>query len=144
MAVEDFNNNPVLGLSFVYHALNDWIVMANYGVSSVSRATFEERTGGNFLANADYDFKYIDFLAGYKLIHGRSFFGKQVKYNSDIYLLAGLGSVDFAGEDNSGLVFGVSYRSVITDWLTVNLDFKNYSVDRNFLNNSKWAALSAC
>lgn len=137
LAVEDFNTNPVFGLSFAYHVATDWLVMANYGISEVSHASFEELSGGNFLADADYDFETFSFIGGYRLLKGRSFLGKRSKYNSDIYALAGLGSVQFAGEDNVSLVLGASYRTVLTDWLTVNMDFKNHHVERNFLNDSK-------
>ncbi len=137
LAVEDFNTNPVVGLSFAYHVAPDWLVMANYGVSEVSRASFEEISGGNFLASGDYDFETFSFIGGYRLLEGRSFLRKRAKYNSGIYALAGVGSVQFAGEDNVSLVFGASYRTVLTDWLTVNLDFKNHHVERNFLNDSK-------
>lgn len=137
LAVEDFNTNPIFGLSFAYHVAVDWLVMADYGVSQVSRASFEELSGGNFLAKADYDFETFSFIGGYRLLKGRSFFGKHAKFNSDIYALAGVGSVQFAGEDNVSLIFGASYRTVLTDWLTVNLDFKNHHVERNFLNDSK-------
>lgn len=137
LSVEDFNSNPVTGLSFSYHINNKFIAQVNYGVSTVGKAAFEEIAGSNFLAEDDYDFEYINLLAGYKLLDGRSFLGKRHKYNSAIYLLAGVADVSFAANDNTGMVVGVSYRAVITDWLTLNLDLRDTMVNREFLNDDK-------
>lgn len=137
LSVEDFNSNPVTGLSLVYHINNRFLAQVNYGTSTVGRAAFEEIVGGNFLADGDYDFEYVNVLAGYKLLDGRSFLGKRHKYNSSIYIMAGPTQVSFAGEDNTGIVFGASYRTVMTDWLTMNLDVRNTLVDRDFLEDNK-------
>jgi outer membrane beta-barrel protein len=137
LSVEDFNSNPVTGLSLSYHISNRFLAQVNYGTSTVGRAAFEEVAGGNFLADGDYDFDYVNVLAGYKLLDGRSFLGKRHKYNSSIYIMAGPTKVSFSGEDNTGIVFGASYRTVITDWLTMNLDLRNTLVDRDFLDDSK-------
>lgn len=137
LSVEDFNTNPVTGISFTYHINRKFIAQANYGVSTVGKAAFEKVAGGNFLAEDDYDFEYVNLLAGYNLLDGRSFLGKRHKFNSAIYLLAGAADVSFAGNDKTGLVFGVSYRAVITDWMTINLDLRDTVFDREFLDDKK-------
>ena len=133
LSVEDFNSNFVSGLSFTYHINNKFITQINYGLSTVKKAAFEEGADGNFLANKDYDFEYVNLLGGYDLLDGRSFLGKNHKFNSAIYLLAGAAEVSFAGEKNTGLVIGASYRAVITDWITLNLDLRDTRVTRKFL-----------
>lgn len=138
LAVEDFNTNPVVGASFSYHLTPTLMLQLNYGQSEVEKASFEKNIeNANFLADADRRFDYYNLLAGYKVLRGRSFFGANKKYNSDIYLLAGFGSVDYAGDSNTSVVIGTSYRVVLTDFLTANLDVRGHSVDRDFLNDSK-------
>lgn len=126
LAVEDFNSNSIMGLSFSYQINPNYLVMANYGRSEVGKATFERREGLNFLADKDREFSYLSVLGGYKLFTARSFLGARRKYDSDIYLLGGLGSMSFAGESNIGFTLGASYRVVFTDWLVVNLDLKDH------------------
>jgi outer membrane beta-barrel protein len=135
LSVEDFNTNPVTGFSLSYHINDSFIVQTNYGTSAVGKASFEEREDASFLK--DYDFTYVNLLAGYKVLGGRSFLGKRQKFNSAIYLLAGAADVSFNENSKTGIVFGASYRAVITDWLTVNLDVRDTIVDREFLENSK-------
>lgn len=135
MAVEDFNTNPVTGISFSYHINRKFIAQVNYGRSTVERAAFEEFNDQYFLE--DYDFKYLNLLAGYNLLDGRSFLGKRRKFNSAIYLMAGVADVSFANNEVTGMVLGVSYKTVITDWLTLNLDFRDTIFNREFLNDDK-------
>jgi outer membrane beta-barrel protein len=135
LSVEDFNTNPVTGISLSYHINDSFIAQANYGVSTVSKAAFEEREDASYLE--DYDFTYINLLAGYKVLDGRSFLGKRQKFNSAIYVLAGAADVSFADNSKTGMVFGASYRAVITDWLTVNLDVRDTIVEIELLDDSK-------
>jgi outer membrane beta-barrel protein len=134
LSVEDFNTNPVTGLSLSYHINKSFLAQLNYGTSTVANPAYEEKLLGNSLTSAGYDFKYVNLLAGYNLLDGRSFLGKNYKFNSAIYLLAGFAKVDFADQSNNGFVVGASYRVVITDWLTVNLDLRDTNVKRDLSN----------
>ncbi len=139
LAVEDFNTNPVFGVSFSYHITPAFMAQLNYGKSEVDRATFEENAGSGFtfLRGSERDFEYYNILAGYRVLRGRSFIGRNKKYNSDIYILGGFGAVDFAGDTNVSVVLGTSYRVVLTDSLVGSIDFRGHSVDRDFLNDDK-------
>jgi len=135
--VEDFNTNPVYGLSFTYHIDSKYIAQLHYGASDVDKATFEELAGSNFLRDSDREFKYFELTGGYKVLHGRSFLNSKTKLNSSIYLIAGLGQVQFADNSSTGFIFGASYRNVLTDWLTMNIDIRDHVMSRDFINDSK-------
>ncbi len=137
LSVEDFNTNPVLGLSFVYHLNTRWFAQLNYGSSSVSRATFEEVIGLDFLSSSDRDFNYTTLSASWQALHGRSYFGTGGKYNSGFYLTAGLGNVEFAGNSGSSLLVGASYRIIRTDFLSINFDYRNHIFKREFIGDDK-------
>ncbi|WP_144392694.1 outer membrane beta-barrel domain-containing protein [Pleionea sediminis] len=137
LSVEDFNTNPIFGLDFTYHINNDFKVSFQTATSEVGRATFEDVLGGSFLSDADRKFEYTGLIGGYRLFHGRSYSNEKSKYNSNIYLLFGASSIDFAGNSETGLVIGSSYKTVITDWLTWDLTIKDHIVDRTFLDSSK-------
>lgn len=137
LSVEDFNTNPVLGVSVIYHLNSKWYAQFNYGSSSVSRATFEDVVGGDFLAESDRDFNYATITAAWQVMHGRSYFGTSGKYNSGFYLLGGVGNVEFAGNSGSSLVLGASYRLIRTDWLSLNIDYRNHIFKREFIGDDK-------
>lgn len=137
LSVEDFSTQLSVGLTLNYHLSTRFMVQAHYARSDVERATFEEISGGNFLSDSDRTFEHLSVLAGYRLAEGRSFFGGRRKFNSYLYALAGPSQISFAGEDHTGLAFGLSYKTVLTDWATLNLDVRDLVVDRSFLGDDK-------
>lgn len=130
LSVEDFNSNFVSGISVSYQLTPDWLVMANYGQTEVKQSSFERRSSFEEGLLFDRDWSYINLLGGYKLFTSRSFLGKSRKYDSDIYLFAGLNQVDFNEESDAGITLGASYRVVFTDWLVFNFDFRDHLVNR--------------
>lgn len=137
IAVEDFNSNSVIGLSGAYHLNKRMMLLAHYGSSDIDRASFEINTNSSFLSNADRKFTYVDLQFAYNLFPGKSFFGTGANFDSGIYLFAGLGKTKFAGDSGTGLVFGSSYRMVITDYMTVNFDFKDHLFKRDFTEDKQ-------
>lgn len=136
LSVADFNTNLVTGFSLTYHITRDWLAQVQMGQSTVSRATFEDIADANFLADGEYDFTYTTLSGGYRIAHGRSFLSTKGKYDSAIYLLAGVGNIEFAGNSAASGLLGLSYRVVPTDWMTINLDFKNHLFEREFLDTT--------
>jgi outer membrane beta-barrel protein len=137
LSVEDFSSNLLYGVSASYHISDRWLLQLNYGQSDVEKSTYEEVIDSSFLSDDDRQFEYYHVLGGYNLFPGRSFLGEKSKYNSGIYLLAGVGNTRFAGNDNFTLVFGGSYRVVATDWLTCSLDLRDHIVEREFIDDKK-------
>ncbi len=45
--------------------------------------------------------------------------------NSALYLLGGMGSTKFAGDQNFSVNFGAGYRLLPTDWLAVHIDVQD-------------------
>ena len=133
LSVEDFNTNVLMGVGFTYFAMDRVYADFNYASSDTQRGNNE----GNSDFNPDRTFSYASISGGYKLFDGRSFLGKVRKYNSDVNVFGGLESVSFAGNTDIGLVIGVNHKTVLTDYLTLNIDFKNHFVNRDFLDEEK-------
>ncbi len=132
LSVSDFNTNPMKRISLKYYFSEQLFLESAYGVSETERSGVEESDGLNFVA--DRDFKFLSVSGGYQVLKGRAFWGKRRKYNSSLYLIGGLEKVDFAGDTETGLVLGVSYKTTLTDWFSINLDFKDHIVNRNIEN----------
>ncbi|MGQ9427016.1 outer membrane beta-barrel domain-containing protein [Gilvimarinus sp. F26214L] len=136
LSVEDFGTDAMAGIELSYHLLPDWMVQVNYGKASVDRAAFET-SQRQFLASDDRDFESIAVTGAYRIVNGRSFFGSSNRFNSDIYVMLGPDRVSFAGNDEWGWTFGLSYRLVFTDWMTANVDFREHLFERDFLGDNK-------
>ena len=136
LSVDGFNTNLLFGLSGSYHINNRWLIQFNYGRSDVDESTYEKVVEASFIRDENRVFEFVDILAGYTVLPGRSYFGGKSTINSSIILLAGLGHVNYAGEGNLSVTVGASYRLVLTDFLTFNLDLKDHMVEYEFLGQS--------
>ena len=135
--VEDFNANLSTGLSFTWRLMDGVLAELRYTQATTERATFEELADQDFLADSDRKFSAIEVLGGYRVLNGRSFFGRSAKIDSELYLLGGLGQASFAGNDSVSFVFGASYRTVFTDFITVNVDIRDHMFNREFIGDDK-------
>ena len=125
LSVENFNTNPVGGLSFSFHLTKQWLLQANAASSSFNLSSREENAGIELFPEDDEKLNYYDLNVGFKLLDGRSYFSQKRKYDSSLYIIAGAGNADFVGQSSTLINFGLSYRSVITDYLTLNVDIRN-------------------
>ena len=83
--------------------------------------------GGNLLA--DRDLTYYDLSLGYNLFPGEVFIGSKRAFNSSVYLIGGVGSVDFAGDNNFSLNFGFGIKVLPTDYLSLRLEARDSLFD---------------
>ncbi|MFL0799320.1 MAG: outer membrane beta-barrel domain-containing protein [Agarilytica sp.] len=132
LSVEDFNTNTMKRFSFKYYFNEKVFVEAALGSAKTKPSGVEVSDGLNFIS--DRKFKYTSVSGGYQVLKGRAFWGNRRKYNSGLYLIGGLEKVDFASNSETGLVIGVSYKTTLTDWFSINLDFKDHIVNRNITN----------
>jgi len=76
------------------------------------------------------------------------YLGRNHALNSALYLIGGLGSTKFAGDQHFTVNFGAGYRVLPTDWLAIHLDlqdlvFQSDLLGKNKLTNNLGAHLGA-
>lgn len=128
LAIDNFGSEPVYGLSALFNATEDFFLQFNYAVSRAGKTSFEELSGDNvnLLSSSDRDYTYYDLLVGYNIFPGEVFMTSKLTFNSDFYLVGGVGNTRFGGEDNFTTTLGTGYRIVLRDWLTWNIDFRDH------------------
>ena len=70
-------------------------------------------------------------------IAGEGCIGESRAYNTNLYLVAGLGSTRFAGDDRFTVNVGVGYRFLLTDAIALHLDFRDHLFDIDLLGEEK-------
>lgn len=126
LSIEDFGTNPVYGVRFDYHITEDFFFEALVGQSTGGQTSFET-LGGNvqLLTDAERRFTYYNLSLGYNILPGEIFLGSKHAMNSALYLIGGIGSVRFAGDQNFAANFGAGFRVLPTDWLSVHIDMQD-------------------
>ena len=138
MSIEDFDTNPSYGATLAYHVTEDVFLQAEYGRSKGGRTSFET-LGGNIqlLTPAERHFTYYDLSLGYNFLPGEAFLGRGIALSSAFYILGGIGSVKFAGDDKFTVNFGAGYRVLPSDWLAVHITVQDRVFQSDLLGTTK-------
>ena len=139
MSVEDFGTNTVYGLRFAYHITEDIFVEAAYGTTTADKTSFERLNNVNLITDAQRELTYYNVSFGYNLFMGEVFFGRSAAFNTALYIIAGGGSTEFAGDDRFTMNYGMGYRFLSSDWLAMHLDVRDHIFDIDLLGQTKTA-----
>ncbi len=138
MGVEDFGSNPSYGLRLAYHVNESLFVEATAGRTDTEETSFERLSGAAELLNdEEREFIYYNLSLGYNLFPGEAFIGENRAYSQSLYLIGGLGSTRFAGDDRFTLNLGVGYRFLVTDSIALHADFRDHLFDIDILGEDK-------
>jgi len=139
LSIDNFGSEPVYGVSAMFHATEDFFLQFNYAVSRADKTSFEELSGENvsLLTSSERDYTYYDLLVGYNIFPGEVFMTSKLTFNSDFYLVAGVGNTKFGGEDNFTTTLGTGYRIVLRDWLTWNIDFRDHIFKSDIIKSNQ-------
>ena len=138
LSVEDFGTNPVYGVTAAYHVTEDFFFQAEAGRSTAGKTSFET-LGGNIqlLTGDERQFTYYNLALGYNFLPGEVFLGRGLAMTSGFYLLGGIGSVEFAGDQKFTVSFGAGYKVLPTDWLAIHIRMQDRIFDSDLLGENK-------
>jgi len=138
MNIEDFGSDTVYGIRFAYHVTEGFFVEGTIGQSEASLTSFEVLSGGARLFD-DRTLTYYNLNLGYNVLPGEVFIGEGRAYNTNFYLIAGLGSTNFADDDRFTVNFGAGFRFLMTDSVAFHVDFRDHLFDIDILGREKTA-----
>ena len=131
-ATQNFGTSAVSGVRLGYHITEDVFVEATYGATKVSDEDFRQIfPNGGIFTTPTQRLNYYNVVAGYNVLPGEVFFGRSRAKISQGYVLAGVGSTDFAGQKRQTISAGFGLRVIFTDWFAVQADVRDhiYSLD---------------
>ena len=138
VSVEDFGTNSAYAAMLTYHVTEDFFFRADLGQTTAGRTSFETLGGDiELLTGDERRFTYYSLSLGYNFLPGEVFLGRGTAMNSSFYVLGGIGSVDFAGDDRLTINFGAGYRVLPTDWLAIHLGVQDRVFDSDLLGETK-------
>ncbi len=130
LSIEDFGTNPVYGFRLNYHVTEDLFLQGSIGQSEAGTTSFERLSGGVVLLSDDErQYTYYNISLGYNLLPGEAFITQNTTYNTALYLIAGAGSTEFAGDDLFTITWGAGYSITANGWLSISLDFRDHLFD---------------
>ena len=140
MSVEDFGSDVVYGVRLAYHITEGFFVEGAVGRTDTGLTSFEELSGGaRLITDSERQYTYYNLSLGYNVLPGEVFMGEGRAYNSALYLIGGLGSTEFAGDDRFTVNFGFGYRLLLSDSVAMHIDFRDHLFDIDLLGEEKTA-----
>lgn len=140
MSVEDFGTNIVYGARLAYHVTEGFFVEGTLGQTEAGLTSFEQLSGGaRLIDDSERKFTYYNLNVGYNILPGEGFLGEGHAYNTNMYLIAGLGSTRFAGDDRFTVNFGAGFRFLLNDLVALHVDFRDHLFDIDLLGEEKTA-----
>jgi len=136
--VQDFGTNAVYGVRAAYHVTEDFFIEGVYGQSTLGETSFERLSGDvQLLTDSERDFSYYNLSVGYNILPGEAFVGRKYAFRGGLYLVAGAGSSDFAGDQRFTVSGGFGYRMAATDWLSMRIDVRDYVFQSDLLGSNE-------
>lgn len=138
LSIEDFESNAVYGARLAYHLTEDFFLEATLGRSQAGRTSYEKLSGSaQLLSGSERDYTYYALSAGWNALPGEIFVGRNRAYNTAFYLVAGIGSTRFAGDDRFTVSGGFGYRVLPSDRIAVHIDMRDHVYDIDLLGKKK-------
>ena len=138
MSIEDFGSNLVYGVRGTYHVTEDIFLEAAYGRSEGDETSFERLSGAaSILTDDERELDYYNLSFGFNLFPGESFIGERWAFSSAFYIIGGVGSTDFAGDDMMTWNAGFGYKVLLNDWLAMRIDARDHIFDLDLLGESR-------
>ena len=138
LSVEDFGTNPTYAGQITYHVTEDFFFRADLGQSTAGKTSFETLNGDvELLTGDERRFTYYSLSLGYNFLPGEVYLGRDTAMNSGFYVLGGIGSVKFGGDNRLTLNFGAGYYVLPTDWLAIHLGVQDRVFDSDLLGEKK-------
>lgn len=140
LSIEDFGANAVYGARLAFHVTEGFFVEATAGMSEAGLTSFELPSGAARLINdAERRLTYYNLNLGYNILPGEAFLGEGRAYNTNLYLIAGLGSTRFAGVERFTVNYGAGFRFLLSDTLAIHIDFRDHLFNIDLLGRQKTA-----
>lgn len=140
ISIEDFGSNTVYGARFAYHITETLFVEGTIGQSKGGETSYETLSGPPALyTDEDRVYTYYNASIGFNLLPGEAFLTDQTTFNTDLYIIGGVGSTNFLSEDRYTINYGVGYRVAMTDYLAMHLDFRDHIFSTDAFGEDKLA-----
>ncbi|MDH5392664.1 MAG: outer membrane beta-barrel domain-containing protein [Gammaproteobacteria bacterium] len=136
MNYENFNSSLLLAWYLNYPFDENLFVEAELGISRVSDTEYRN-IGLPLLSEERVVAAFYTVLVGYNLLPGEVYLGHGKTLRSDVYLLAGVGTVDIDNNSYVALHFGGGIKIELNDDSGLRIEFRDRMIDSDILGSDK-------
>lgn len=136
--IEDFESSFMYGARLSYNISESFFVEGGIGFAEAGETSFERLAGDvELLPDDDRDYRWYNLNLGYRILPGEAFVPGDYVFNTNLYLTAGAGATDFAGDNRFTVNYGAGYQVLFTDSVSLHLNVRQYLFDSDILGDDK-------
>lgn len=132
---QNFGASGAVGLRVGYHITEDYFAEAEFARTKVSDDSFRAILPGGVLVQGQQRLGYGTVSLGWNALPGEVFLGGRQARASQLFLLAGIGSTDFAGQRRQTINLGLGLKVLASQRLAVRVDLRDHLYTLDLLGN---------
>jgi len=126
LAIEDFDTDIVVGVKLAYNVSEDFFIQATYGSGDSGKTSLETFDPNfNLLSESEREINYYLVSLGFNLFPGEAFLTDSTTFNTVLYLSAGIGNTEFAGDDRFTIAYAVGHRTLFADGFSLDIEMRD-------------------
>jgi outer membrane beta-barrel protein len=125
-ATQNFGSSLVGGLRAGYHVTEDIFVEAVYAQTKVTDEMFRQILPGGIFAQETQSLTYYNLSAGFNVLPGEVFIGRNTAKASALYLIGGIGTTKFAQQNRQTVNFGLGTRVLFWERVAMQIDMREH------------------
>ena len=138
LAVEHFDTEVVVGFKLGYNVSEEFFVQLSYGESDTGETSFEKLSGGApLLSDDERKLQYYLISVGYNLFPGEAFLTDSTTFNTVLYLSAGVGNTEFAGDDRFTTALAVGHRTLFADGFSFDIEMRDLIFEQDLFGEEE-------
>jgi outer membrane beta-barrel protein len=118
-------------------------VHAVYAQTKVSDALYRQILPGGIFAQPEEKLKYYNLSAGYNILPGEVFWGRNTAFASSLYLIGGIGTTNVAASDKINrrnrqtINYGAGLRVLFFDRFSAQIDMRRHQYSLDILGKNE-------
>ena len=139
----NFGSSLVTGVRLGYHITEDIFVHVVYAQTKVSDALYRQILPGGIFAQPEEKLKYYNLSAGYNILPGEVFWGRNTAFASSLYLIGGIGNTNVAASDKINrrnrqtINYGAGLRVLFFDRFSAQIDMRRHQYSLDILGKNE-------
>lgn len=134
---QNFGASGVGGVRLGYHITEDFFVDLTVAQTKVTDEAFRQVLPGGIFTSPEQTLRYYAVSAGWNLLTGEAFFGRRTAKAFQSYLVAGIGSTDFAGQRKQTFHMGLGLRVLLNDRFAIQADARTHAFPLDLLGKKQ-------
>jgi outer membrane beta-barrel protein len=134
---QNFGSSAVAGIRIGYHVTEDVFVEGTYGATRVTDQDFRLILPGGIFPSEKQTLSYYNVSAGYNVLPGEVFIGKNTAKATAVYLIGGIGSTRFLEQRRQTVNVGLGLRMFMRDWAALQVDMRDHIFSLDILGRRR-------